>query len=168
MSNKPQPLTKARLKRYNVFAVSWVSNGHNGTQAAIDAGYSPRCAAQQAVRLLKLQPVWDIIDPLERKLTEHYEMTADSVMKELGAIVHFDPRKCFNEDGSIKTIPELDDATAHALSDIIINKFGIIIPKGYDKNRAIENAMKHYKLLDGGVTINNGIVIISPELAACC
>lgn len=178
MSNKPRQLTPAALARYRIFAASWVGNGHNGTQAAIDAGFSPRCAAQQAIRLLKRQDVLNLIEPLERKVTEHYEMTADSVMKELGAIVHFDMRKLYRPDGSFKDVSELDDETAHALASMEIVEIAgeeSAVPmrtkklKGYDKVRAIELAMKHYKLLDGStVTINQGVVVLPAEAWLCC
>jgi phage terminase small subunit len=104
-------------------------------------------------------------------------MTAESVLRELAAIVHFDPRKLLNEDGTPKALSELDDATAAAIGiDVYIEKSkhadGSEVTKSAqtikynvaDKNSAIQKAMLYFNLLkEGNININAGKVYCSSE-----
>ena len=54
---------------------------HNGTQAAIRAGYSANTAAQQASRLLKKDPVCKRIEELEKNICDSLGLTAAWVVE---------------------------------------------------------------------------------------
>jgi phage terminase small subunit len=179
--------TKKAEAKHELFARAYVANTEdgrgNGKAAAIAAGYSAKTAVAASTRLLKIPEVANRISVLQQELLDKHALKADDVMRQLGAIVKFDPRKMFREDGSLKHITELDEETASALSGFEIVESGVgglritkkdgaqHVPeftkkvKWYDKNVAVANAMKHFKLLndDKGPTVNVGIVIMPAE-----
>ena len=88
------------------------------------------------------------------------ELTTESVLKSLAQAVHFDPRRLYNADGSLKPIHELDEDTAMALSGFeVLEEFagrgdqreaiGVTKKvKWLDKNAARDQAMKHLGLFE--------------------
>jgi len=166
------------LARYKLFVAALLSDPkRNATNAAIAAGYSPKTARSAAHRTLKVPLVKKLIAEREAELRAKYDMTAESVLKELAGIVHFDVRKLYNPDGTLKNLADLDDATAHALASLEVDELKLDSKtigqtkkvKMFDKNSAIEKAMKHFGLLkDGGVNLHAGTVVISKEDAALC
>ncbi|QMV32493.1 terminase small subunit [Ralstonia phage Claudette] len=92
----------------------------NATQAAIRAGYSPgkdnKAAQVQANRLLSYASVIRAIEERRAKLAKKFELTRERLLEEYCKLAFSDPRKFFREDGTLKTIPELDDETAAALA----------------------------------------------------
>ncbi|WRQ05488.1 tail assembly protein [Ralstonia phage AhaGv] len=92
----------------------------NATQAAIRAGYSPgkdnKAAHVQANRLLSYASVIRAIEERRAKLGKRFELTRERMMEEYCKIAFADPRNFFREDGTLKLVTELDDATAAALA----------------------------------------------------
>lgn len=88
----------------------------NGTQAAIRAGYAKSGADVQAVRLLRNASVIKAIQERRDRVATKFELTRERLMEEYCKLAFSDPRKFFREDGTLKTIPELDDETAAALA----------------------------------------------------
>lgn len=174
-----QPLiTDKRKAKLEIFAHAYVANGGVGTEAAVAAGYSERTSAVEACQMLKLPIVQERIAELRRALIAKHDITAESVLRQLSAIVHFDVRKLVNPDGSLRNLHDLDDATAAAIQgvDVYVEKSqhedgsevtdnaATVKYKVADKNTAIANAMKHLGLLkDGGVNVNVGAVIITND-----
>lgn len=75
------------------------------------------------------------------------------VLDELAKIAFFDPRKLFNEDGSMKDVQELDDDTAAALVSMdAVSSMGAEGPvetrkiRLVNKNQALEHLAKHLGL----------------------
>lgn len=75
------------------FAKEYVANKKNGTQAAINAGYSPATANQQASRLLTKVNIQAYITELEneqsvkdKKLADKLEITRESQLADLQAV----------------------------------------------------------------------------------
>ncbi|HEL4296699.1 TPA: terminase small subunit [Stenotrophomonas maltophilia] len=56
---------------------------HNGTQAAIRTGYSPKTAKQQGSRLLAEPRIQAAVRAGQQKVAKKAEVTVDSLMKEL-------------------------------------------------------------------------------------
>ena len=67
---------------------------HNGTKAAVRAGYSEHTAAQQACRLLKREDVQARIEELEKDLCTSLGLTAGQVITDLMAVV----RRCMQAE----------------------------------------------------------------------
>ncbi|RQW65468.1 terminase small subunit [Listeria sp. SHR_NRA_18] len=68
-------------KKYRVFALAYVSNGFNATEAAKTAGYSEKTAESQASRLLKNVKVLEFIDEEMKTVSERMQDDAKKVYK---------------------------------------------------------------------------------------
>lgn len=94
---------------------------------------------------------------LRHSLAERCDASNEKVIREVAALAFSDIRKLFNDDGSMKSISELDDVTAAAVSSIEVNE--ILTPEGnsvgfvkkirlWDKNSAQERLCKHLGLFE--------------------
>lgn len=141
--------------RRKLFIEAYLTNGGNASQAAIAAGYSPHTAGVTGSRLLKHAEVSAQLEQRRQALLSKLELNTESVLRSLAQALHFDPRKMFREDGSLKPVHELDDDTAMALAGFEVTEdFSGRGEKreltGYtkkvkwlDKNAARDQAMKH-------------------------
>ncbi|WON72881.1 terminase small subunit [Nitrosospira sp. Is2] len=128
----------------------------NATAAYRRAGYNARGNAAEACasRLLSNAKVQQAIREKERIAASRLEVTAENVLREASALAFSDIRRLFNVDGSPKSIQELDDATAAAISSIEVGEMrseGKVIGrvckiKLWDKNSAQERLFKHLGL----------------------
>lgn len=114
----------------------------NAKRAAIAAGYSAKTAESQGSRLLRNVKVRQAIDSANEKLNAAMDVTVERVRKELARIAFADPRKFFNDDGSLVPISELDDDTAMALAGIDVNE----LFEGTGEDRAAVGYCKKVKL----------------------
>jgi phage terminase small subunit len=130
----------------------------NATAAYSRAGYAARgnSAEAAASRLLSNVKVQHAIQERERELLSKCEATSENLLREASALAFSDIRKLFNPDGSPKSIHELDDETAAAISSIEVgqiisgdNVTGRMCKiKLWDKNSAQERLFKHLRLFD--------------------
>lgn len=149
MVSKTKPKRKAakdgrEQDRRLVFAREYVID-HNGLQAAIRAGYSPKSAKVTASRLLTDANVMKLVQELDEKANESAFLRAEDVKRSLAQALLFDPRKLYSEDGGLLKVKDLDVDTAMALAGIEYGKTGIKL-RWSDKNVAREQAMKHFGL----------------------
>ena len=121
----------------------------NGKQAAIRAGYKPKGAPAQAVRLLTNVNVKAAIEAKNSKRLEDLGISAEAVLKGLARLAYFDPRKFFNADGSLKSVTELDDDTAQALAGIEVEE----LFAGRGDNRKNIGRLTKIKLPDRGINL---------------
>ena len=151
--------TEARLK---LFIAAYVENGGNGTQAAITAGYSPKSARRTATWLTSkphiAARIKELLDAQVAKAEEGSGIKVRDVLNELRNMVHSNPKRVFDEHGNVKEMCELADEDAKAIASIeVVEQFqGTGKDKefvGYtkklkfwDKNSAVEKAMKHLGL----------------------
>jgi len=101
----------------------------------------------------------EVIAVLQREQalrSQRYALTADHVLQELSYIIHARNRDLYNEDGTLKSPAELDDATDAAIAGIDVEDMRIEIDedsevttttrvkkyKRYSKTEAIALAMK--------------------------
>lgn len=158
-----------------LFVEAFIANGGNATEAAKTAGYSAKTAKQAGSRLLTHVDVQAAIAERRVDLQEKAELTTERVLRELARIAFADPRRYFAADGSVKSIRELDDDAAAALSGIDVVEMAASmaqVPTGetgkdgkpqtalaavpmytkkvrmWDKNAALEKAMKHLGLFE--------------------
>lgn len=59
-----------------------------------------------------------MLEQRQNAIAQKFELTTESVMRSLAQAVHFDPRKLYNADGTLKRVIDLDDDTAMALSGL--------------------------------------------------
>lgn len=162
MAPKKQPKAKARVggakeqaeQRRLAFIEAYIANGGNSTDAAKVAGYSPKTAYSQGGRLLKRVEIQAAIKERQNSLADKHRLTTDSVIAELSKIVHADPRRMFDEAGNLLPPAEWPDDLAGAIAGVDVTTTGgeIVVTtkkiKLWDKNSAIEKAMKHLGLFE--------------------
>jgi len=148
----------------------------NATRAAKKAGFSEKTAYSQGQRLLKNAEVAQAILEGNAKVNENLDLTVTRLKLELARLCYLDPRKFFNEDGSLKQVTELDEDSARGLAGFeaaelyegtgeeraavgYIKKF-----KFADKNKAIETAARALKMLTDRVEVT-GMDALAEELS---
>jgi phage terminase small subunit len=173
-ARKPVPKRKAgkrvgnnpadRAQRRRKFIAAMIENGGNRTQAAITAGFSPRSASSQGHRMIKNAEVAAALEAHRKMLASKYDLRVEDVIKSVSVALHFDPRKLYHEDGTLKAIIELDDDTAQALASFEVVEGKTVSEDGesegeprrtaiftkkvkwLDKNTVREQAMRHLGL----------------------
>jgi phage terminase small subunit len=153
------------IERREIFINTYLTNGNNGLQAAIAAGYSVKGAGVQAYRLLKEPQVQKIISEQTKKVVEATGLSVDKTLKELSKIIYFDIRTLFDKNNNLKEISDLDDIASSVVSSIEVfeefsgkgeNKKLIGYTKKIklcDKVQALDKAMKYHGLYLGKETL---------------
>lgn len=161
--------------RRALFVEAYIANGGNATQAAIAAGFSPKSAGQQGSELLKHPNVTANIAERRNELREASRLTTENVARELAKLVFADPRKFIDEAGNIKPLHELDDDSAGALASLEVfeefeghgkdrEQIGVTKKiKLWDKNAAIEKAMKHLGMFETDNRQKTPIIFMDAE-----
>jgi phage terminase small subunit len=144
----------AAATRRAVFVQAYIANGHNATQAAITAGFSAKTAYSQGQRLLNNVEVRRQLAEAAQKVAEASGLTAERALRELARVIHFDVRRLYRPDGTLKSPAELDDDTRAAIANFEVDEMKVdgavvrrtIKIKLSDKIRALEIAMRHLGL----------------------
>ncbi len=148
---------EAAERRHN-FIQAYIANGGNATQAAIKAGFSEKTADQQGSRLLKDVKVQAELEKQREILRQKFGLTAENVLREVARISFFDPRALVDAQGNIRNLNDLDEDTARAVASVeVIEEYAgrgqdresigfTKKVKVFDKNAALEKAMKHLGL----------------------
>jgi phage terminase small subunit len=166
---KPGSSKEEVAKRKALFVEAYVSHGGNATAAAITAGYSKKTAASQGQRLLKHVEISSQVDARRaetiKKAEESTELTVAGVLRELHSMVHADLRGAFDEKGALLPPSQWPDGLAKAIASVKVvelaggaqvnGEAGVMhVPmftkevKLWDKNSAIDKAMKHLGLFE--------------------
>ena len=95
--------TAARRTRF----VSEYLIDHNGTRAAVAAGYSARSAKQLASQLLRDVRVKALVAEEEKKLLARSDLTAQNVLEVIRRHIMRDVRQLVGEDGTFEPLHEL-------------------------------------------------------------
>ena len=75
-------------------------------------------------------------------------LKAERVLEEVARLAHSDIAGIMTEDGKVKLPHELDPTTRAAVASFKIDEYGRIEYKFWDKNTALEKAMKHLGLYE--------------------
>ena len=132
----------------------YLQNGRNGTQAylKVKPHVTVETARAECAKLLAIPCVSAYLDKREQDLRAKYQLTTNDLVKNLSQALHFDPRKLYNADGTLKNITELDDDTIVGLAGVEVVEMaseGSCVAmltkkvKWSDKNAVREQAMKH-------------------------
>jgi len=95
---------------------------HNGTQAAIRAGYSEKTARVQASDLLTIPNIQQFIQKREAEIRAAAGITRERVMAELGKLAFLDPRKLYDQDQNLIPVSQLDDDTAASIAGVEVDE----------------------------------------------
>jgi phage terminase small subunit len=132
-------------ERVELFIQEYLANGHNGTQAAIKAGFTKNSARVQASRLLGDARVQKRITQLNSVTAHHLGITRASLMSRLNNQSGFDVRKLFYSDGELKPIHKLDDSTAAGIAgfevESILGGFGKVTKVKIRDTRAATDSL---------------------------
>ena len=128
----------------------------NATQAAIRAGYSKKTAGAIGSENLQKPEIIKALAQGSNEVIEQCGLSKERVIQELSRLALGDVRKLYSPNGSLKPIHELDDDTAAMIGGIEVveigNEDGVVgrtkKVKLWDKNTALTNAMKHFRLLE--------------------
>lgn len=132
-----------------VFIREYLADG-NATRAATVAGYSERTASVTGSKLLRKAKVAQELAKLQEKLCQKLEISAEKVLQGIAQLAFYDPRKFFNEDGSLKRIIDLPDDIAPALSGMDVER----LYKHFGKGQAEEiGTISKVKLADRGLNL---------------
>lgn len=108
---QPALLRGLKLRRV-VFVEKFLEHG-DGKRAALEAGYSPSGAKQEAHRLLQMP---EVRAELERRRREIDGDLRASVLAELERIAFADPRRLFLDVGGLRLVSDWPEATARAVA----------------------------------------------------
>ncbi len=119
----------------------------NASEAYKEA-YAPRKASSKTInemasRLLNDHKISARIAEVMREAAEKTGLSVERTLKEIARLSYFDKRKLYKKDGSLKRPHEWDDDTAAAISHM-----GRGGPVPFDKNAALEKAMKYHGLYE--------------------
>lgn len=110
-------MTKNGKTRRDLFISEYLKD-QNGKRSAIAAGYAKKTAEQAASRLLRDVKVIEGIAKHQKKVMDKSEVTLERLLGGLIKIAESDIRDAFNADGSMKSIREMPDSLASAISAV--------------------------------------------------
>lgn len=122
----------------------------NATKAAERAGYSPKTAYSQGQRLSKNVEVAAEIAKKTCRRLEKLEITADRVVQEIAKLAFLDPRKFFEDDGSLKRIQDLDDDTAACIAGMKVTE----LFEGAGEQKHCYGLLKKIKIAHKGANLD--------------
>lgn len=143
------------VARRQRFVDAYIANGGDATAAAIKAGYSAKSAAQQSSRMLHHPDVEKALAARRKELAKKFALDAESILQELAGLAYFDPADLFDDDGKLLPIKEMPKHARKAIASIEVDELFEGVGKDrsqigwtkkirvWDKNSAIEKAMKH-------------------------
>lgn len=137
LSTESKPLSPKKAR----FVAEYLID-HNGQQAAIRAGYSPRGATTQAVRLLANASVSLAVQAQTAALLAARTATAAQVLETVTSWVLADPRHYVRPDGSLKALNELTPQESAALQSFDI------VSGNVDSGDGGRDRIARYKLVD--------------------
>jgi phage terminase small subunit len=91
---------------------------HNGTQAAIRAGYSKRTAGSQAYDLLKKPEIRASVEDAEKTTAEKAGLTLERLDRELARVCFSDMRQAYGKDGQLLSLPKFPEDLARAVQAV--------------------------------------------------
>jgi phage terminase small subunit len=109
-------------EQQKLFAYAYFNNKGNGTNAAIEAGYSPKSATQVASRLLTYVNVAALLTELNDKLKERAIVTKEKIAEELAKIGFSDIRQVFDENSRLIEIKDIPDDAAACMASVEVDQ----------------------------------------------
>ena len=148
-------LSKAELTRRDVFAMEYVLNGGNGTEAymAVYPKAKRTSAAANAHKLLRIAEVQDKVRRLRTANHDLAMVTYEETLQEIGKLAMFDPAEMFDEDGRLLPLTEMPEAARKMVHEVEFTlqdydedyvRRMVKVKYGKDKAKYLDMLMKHY------------------------
>jgi phage terminase small subunit len=175
--NRILPDRRLKLEK---FAGIYMTNGGNAAKAAVAADLADeKHAAVEGHRALKYAYVQQLIEEHRERvaadLEARYAITRENVLDALANLVMGSPKDLFHPDGRMKGIHELDDRTAKMISSMDVEEIwegqgkdrcqvGLLKKvRLWDKNSAIDKAMRHLGLFEKDNTQKPAVVQLTRD-----
>jgi len=121
---------------------------HNGTQAAIRAGYSKKTANEQAARLLANVSVKAHIADLQEDLRNKTSLTAELIIEELRSLGFWSIKDFLDEDNSVTDLKKMTKAQLRPVVGIKVTE--TVIGDVREVKTELKMADKRASLVDLG------------------
>lgn len=124
------------------------------------SGTAPKTINEAASRLMKNSKIVTRLAELRAPAIRKAELSVERTLKEIARLAYSDPRALYDDRGNLKPVHELDDDTAATIASVEVEQAFAGRGKkrrlsGYtrkvkqwDKNAALEKAMKHLGLFE--------------------
>lgn len=135
----------------------------NATKAALLAGYSPKAANRAGFSLLEKEHIKRRIDKEREARANRLRLTADAVLNKIASVGNYDPRKMFDDNGSMLPLKSLGNDEAAAIQGFevteIRNSDGEVIGVSKkvrlaDRMPALDKLARHMGLLKDRVEVS--------------
>ena len=139
------------------------ASGSDAYRAAYNTkGMSPGAINVEASRLMANPKVALRLAELRAPVAKAAQLTVEGTLREVGSILHSDPRRFYNADGSVKPPHEWDDAMAASVASVEAIPV-VLVPasedapavlghkykiKLWNKNDAADKVMRHLGLFE--------------------
>lgn len=102
----------------------------------------------EAAKMLALPNISQRVSKIQAIGAQNAGLDAAKLLEEVRRLAHSDIAGIMTADGKVKLPHELDPATRAAIASFKIDEYGRIEYKFWDKNAAVEKAMKHLGLYE--------------------
>lgn len=167
--------------RNAAFVRAYLNNGRNAKKAAIEAGFPSSTATKHASSILNRPEVYEAIKAADEEAASIAGLSIARTLREVARIAYHDPGDVIGEDGNIKNFLDMPPSSRAAVASIEVDSWNdpdnggrVVVTrkvKFWDKNTALEKAMKHHglyekdnKQLEGNVVGRLERVIIQASL----
>jgi phage terminase small subunit len=99
---------------------------HNATKAIVRAGYSAKNADVTGPRMLGNVGVAAAIEAADAKVIDKLEITAEMIVAELAKVGFSDIREAMRQDGTFKSVHELNPSASACVKRVRVNADGDI------------------------------------------
>jgi len=142
----PAEEAKPRLtEKQEAFCIEYLRCRFNGTQAAINAGYSPRSAASIADENLRKPEIQEYLNQELERQRRQVRLESTDVLKQIMRLGFSDVRKLFGDHGGLRAVTDLDEDVAAAVQSVKVVTKNL----GKDENGEMQVEYVHeYKLAD--------------------
>lgn len=136
-------------EQQKTFCENYVLLQNTATQAAISAGYAPRNAGSTASHMLCNSPfVKKYVAELREKLRLERMDKRERWLLEIERMAYYDIAKLVNDDGTIKSISDIDADSRAAIKNLTVDETTIFgIPCGTTKKITMHDKLQGLKLL---------------------
>ena len=147
--SKPARIPSTRspsAARRTQFVAEYLTD-HNGTRAAVAAGYSARSAKQLASQLLRDVRVKALVAEGEKTLLATAALSAQNVLEVIRCHLMRDLSQFVREDGQLKALNELTPEQIQIIDTIVRNADGTMTYRIESPYKWAKMAAQHFSLL---------------------
>lgn len=153
-------------ERQSLFCEHYLANGLNATQAALDAGYSPKTAGSISSRMLQDSKIRAYLDSQRAKVSRKLEITHEKITEKLaeiafsgmGQVVYQDPNGelKLQEDADLNMLDNISSSHSSSNGPTGNSESRSFSIKRSDRLKALDMLSKHLGYYDGNAKSDKG------------